>query len=69
MELEKEKEVIYMMFIPLIIIGVVLYYIFKGNSGLPIQNGNRTEDILNERFATGEIDEQTYLQMKETLKK
>ncbi|SHJ83442.1 hypothetical protein SAMN02745751_03489 [Dethiosulfatibacter aminovorans DSM 17477] len=56
-----------MMFIFPILIGVVLYYFYSNNKENLI--GNKSpEDILKERFINGEIDEATYLQMKETLK-
>lgn len=56
-----------MMFIFPILIGVVLYYFYSNNKENLI--GNKSpENILKERFINGEIDEATYLQMKETLK-
>ncbi|MGB5824647.1 MAG: hypothetical protein WBH44_11295 [Proteocatella sp.] len=58
-----------MMFLVVIIIGVIVYYGFKGDSSLPNANRNQAEDILKRRYVTGEIDEKTYLQMREILKK
>lgn len=58
-----------MMFLVVIIIGVIVYYGFKGDSRLPNANKNQAEEILKRRYVTGEIDEQTYLQMKDILKK
>lgn len=64
-----EMEVFQMMIIPIAVIGLVVYYLFKGSGNLPNLNKNNPNELLKERFVNGEIDEQTYLQMKETLKK
>ena len=58
-----------MMIIPIVVIGLVLYYGFKGSGNLPNFTKNDPNEMLKERFVNGEIDEQTYLQMKETLKR
>ena len=57
-----------MMLLPIVVIGLVLYYGFRGTGNLPNFNKSDPNELLKERFVKGEIDEQTYLQMKETLK-
>lgn len=56
-----------MMFLPLLLIGGVVYYMYTQKNGSTIVTKN-PETILKERFARGEIDEATYLRMLETLK-
>ena len=61
-----------MIFIPiLLLVGVVVYFLVVNRNGSNFRfPGRRTpEDILKERFVNGEIDEETYLRMKETLKR
>jgi len=61
-----------MMIIFIVLIGVVLYYAFEGKGNIDIfdqKHKNDSNEILKEKFVNGEIDEKTYLQMKETLKK
>ncbi len=59
-----------MMWLPVIAILIFLYYNSNnsksGGFKLVLKN---SDELLKERFAKGEIDETTYLQMKETLKK
>lgn len=64
------KEVIVMMIIWFVGIGVLVYYLFfNQDKGKVILSGNKSpEEQLKERFVKGEIDEKTYLQMKETIK-
>lgn len=57
-----------MMLLPIVVIGLVLYYVFRGTGNLPNFTKSDPNELLKERFVNGEIDEQTYLQMKETLK-
>lgn len=59
-----------MMIIWFIAIGVLFYYLFSSkDNGKAIFTGNKSpEEQLKERFVKGEIDEKTYLQMKETIK-
>lgn len=45
----------------------LIYYLFQ-NGTFNTPKGKSPEDLLKERFVKGEIDEATYLQMKETLK-
>ena len=47
--------------------GFLIYYLFK-NGSFNTPAGKNPEELLKERFVNGEIDEATYLQMKETLK-
>ncbi len=53
-------------------IGILLYYIFFNdkisNGSLTFPGKESSEDQLKTRFVNGEIDEKTYLQMKETIK-
>lgn len=52
----------------IIVIGFVYYSNNNGSSSFGIGKKN-SDELLKERFVKGEIDELTYLQMKETLKK
>lgn len=59
-----------MMFIPLILTGIAIYAIFKLTSNGNVRSGrefNNSIDILNERFARGEISEEEYKQKKALL--
>ena len=56
-----------MMYLPLLLIGGVVYDMYAQQNGSTIVRKN-PETILKERFARGEIDEATYLRMLETLK-
>ena len=61
-----------MMILLWIIIGFAVYYLMRNNAGgccSTKQNKKDPEEILKERFAKGEIDEETYLKMKEALNK
>ena len=52
-----------MMIIPIILIGVVIYVIYnqgQKNNGKDIGFKDNSIDILNERFARGEINEEEY---------
>lgn len=54
----------------LLLIGVIVYFVIanKNKSSFNLPGRKSPEDILNERFASGEIDEQTYRKMKGTLR-
>jgi len=56
------------MFIGIIIIGLIFYQ-FYGNpmKGHTAQSGTNAENILKERYIRGEIDEETYKKMKDTI--
>lgn len=61
-----------MMILFLILIGFVAYYFMKNNTSnccKTHETKKTPEEILNERFVNGEIDEETYLKMKNTLNK
>ena len=61
-----------MMIIPLILIGVVIYLVNmkEGNNIIKgIEIKDRSLDILNERFARGEINEDEYSHKKVVLSK
>ena len=59
-----------MMIIGLLVIGFLFYYLMDGKNKVNFTDGGRShaEEIRERRFVTGEIDEKTYLQMKETLR-
>ena len=59
-----------MMIIPIILIGVVIYVIYnqgQKNNGKDIGFKDNFIDILNERFARGEISEEEYNTKKNVL--
>lgn len=59
-----------MMWLLVIVILVWVYYSTnRNNTNLLSDKRKDPEEILQDRFAKGEIDESTYLQMKETLRK
>lgn len=58
------------MLIPIILIAVIIYAVVRssGNSHQSDKTSlNNSLDILNERFARGEIDEEEYLRKKEMI--
>ena len=61
-----------MMIVFPLVTGLVIYYIFFNENRISptgnILSKESPEELLKRRFATGEIDEKTYIQMKETLK-
>lgn len=57
-----------MMLLPLIVIGVVLYY-FVENKRSFLSGSSKPLDQLQERYINGEIDEETYSKMKKVLEK
>ncbi|KDR95800.1 putative membrane protein [Peptoclostridium litorale DSM 5388] len=61
----------FMMLIPLLLIGLIIYAVYQlGASKKSDDVAAKTpEDILDERFARGEISEEEYKRMKEALKK
>jgi putative membrane protein len=61
-----------MMLIPLILLGVMIYLFSKqeGNCNIKnIETKDNSLDILNERFARGEINEEEYFHKKVVLSK
>ncbi|MGV8980849.1 SHOCT domain-containing protein [Clostridium sp.] len=61
-----------MMFIPIILIGVVVYVIYNQGqkiNGKDVGFKDNPIDILNERFARGEINEEEYTTKKNILLK
>ncbi|GAA3653914.1 SHOCT domain-containing protein [Asaccharospora irregularis] len=58
------------MFIPLLLIGLVIYVAFRlSNGSYSIRNKeNNAIDILDQRFANGEISEEEYIQKKKMLR-
>lgn len=58
-----------MMLLAMIGIGVLVYYLINDKTAIGKSTGKGSaEALLKERFVNGEIDEKTYLQMKETIK-
>jgi putative membrane protein len=53
----------------LVLIGFGIYFLFfnNGKSNIKFPNSKSPEEKLKERFVNGEIDEETYKKMKETL--
>lgn len=59
-----------MMWLLVIVILIWVYYSTnKNNTLFSSEKRKDAEEILEERFVKGEIDESTYLEMKETLRK
>lgn len=58
------------MFIPLLLIGFVIYVALKfSNGSYSIRSNEKNAlDVLDERFAKGEISEEEYIQKKKILK-
>lgn len=56
-----------MMLFFLICIGLLIYF-FTNQGKIVMPEKNTPEKLLKERFIRGDIDEKTYLQMKETIK-
>ncbi len=64
-------EVCNMGFFAVILIGVAIYFLVKNGTLKTNQSASSKSplDIVGERYANGEIDEQTYKAMKDTLSK
>lgn len=61
-----------MMILEFLVIGFLVYYAItskNNNKNAHSQRRKTPEEIVKERFVMGEIDEETYFQMIETLKK
>lgn len=58
-----------LLFLALIVVGVVIVVrtFSHGGQAPPRSNGNRALDILDERFARGEIDQPEYEERRRTL--
>ena len=55
-----------------VVIGVGIYYLAKNNGWTApslMPNDKRAEDILKQRYVNGEIDDETYKRMFETIRK
>ncbi|GMQ64856.1 SHOCT domain-containing protein [Vallitalea maricola] len=57
-----------MMLIGWFVIGLIIYYFFKGKESI-FTNISNAESKLVDRYVNGEIDDETYLKMKETINK
>lgn len=61
---------IFMMIIQLLVVGMVLYAVFKFLSQVPYNSrNNKAINILEEKYALGEITEEEYLKKKKLLVK
>jgi putative membrane protein len=56
-----------MWFIPILLVLIVIYFL-KENSKIQRDNSS-AQDILDKRYANGEIDTEEYQQMSDALKK
>ena len=52
----------------LAVAGIAAYFLIKGKK-INISGTNEAEEALKRRYIDGEIDEETYLKMKEIIKK
>lgn len=67
---DSEREVSKMMILLLVLVVAVLYFNKGGKySHSHNQNNKSADDLLKERFVNGEIDETTYLTMKQIIGK
>ncbi|BEP28324.1 SHOCT domain-containing protein [Helicovermis profundi] len=59
-----------MMILIILLVGAFIYYSMNGNTfkGAVGFSKRNPDELLKERFINGEIDEKTYVQMKETLR-
>lgn len=64
-----EKEERIMMLIFAIGVGALIYYILKGEERGNFRKAESPEDILREKLARGEIDEEAYRRRMEMIKK
>lgn len=59
-----------MMILLVVLIIAVIYFNTGGKSSQYFnKNSKNPEELLKERFVNGEIDEDTYLSMKETIRR
>lgn len=57
-----------MMFLWLIIIGVVIYLLVRGNKGgSQLKSGDDPVELLKKRFINGEITEEEYKKMRKVV--
>lgn len=57
-------------FIWIILIIVGIYFFYNNNHSVnKFMKKQSADDIIKERFANGEIDEETYMKMKDALRK
>ena len=59
-----------MMILTWLLIGLVIYYLFVHKDGQEFRSSHKKgpEEILRERYANGEIDAETFRNMKDVLK-
>lgn len=55
------------MYIFLILVIVALYFVFRDKGNLTVGSFGSAKAKLDERYANGEIDDETYLKMKRNL--
>lgn len=53
-----------------IILGLLIYYMYKNNESLNIntQKTNSSMEVLKQRYVRGEIDDETFERMKKIIK-
>jgi len=53
-----------------VLIGFGIYYMLKEQRGTGFRSGGQSgpEEVLKQRYATGEIDEETFVRMMKTIK-
>jgi uncharacterized membrane protein len=59
-----------MMILVLALIGFGIYYMVKEQKGTGFRSDGKTgpDETLRQRYATGEIDEETFIRMMKTIK-
>ncbi len=57
-----------MLWIIVIGVGIAAYFLIK-NKKIDISGKSEAEETLKRRYVSGEIDEETYLKMKENINK
>jgi putative membrane protein len=53
--------------IPLVVVGLIVWAVVAANRSQQAGGGDRSMDILKERYARGEIDEETFESMRRKL--
>lgn len=59
----------FMMLLWPLVIGLILYFAFKSSNRHYTNNTNKALEILDEKFASGEITEEEYLHKKKIINK
>lgn len=59
----------FMMMLWPLVIGLIFYFTFRSSRRLHTNDGYKAVEILDEKFASGEISEEEYLHKKKVLNK